>query len=246
LSATGFSESVDRRVLGGVVFIDAITGASVVDPLAVTSIDLQLRPNRSGVYAIFDAPGFSDLTTQFNPADTAWRPGKSFEIAVRDPSLRHLARRARVLAPQSLTVAFVPQPVPLYASPSAMLAPNWAVVRASVTGASDSGLPWAVLQVIRSDNSVAASGMTDARGEALLAVMGLGVQVSANASGSVTETTIPVTVQAWFDPGVLAQPADWIPNPDDIFGNLSNLKTGKQSGALGAGQILHAGITIAV
>ncbi len=58
MSATGFSESVIGGCWAASIFVDAITGASVVDPLAVTSIDLQLRPNRSGVYAIFDAPGF--------------------------------------------------------------------------------------------------------------------------------------------------------------------------------------------
>ena len=69
-----------------------------------------------------------------------------------------------------------------------------------------------------------------------------------NASGAVTEITTPVTIQAWFDPGVLQQPAGWIPNPDDILGNLTNasLKTGKLSGTLGAGQVLLAPITISV
>lgn len=248
MSVTGFTESVDRRVLGGFVFVDAITGASVVDPLAVTSTSLQLQANRSGVYAIFDAPGFSGLITQFNPAAAGWPAPQSFEITVQDPSLRYLTRRAQVQAPQSLTSVFSPQKVPLYASPSAVLAPNWAVVRASVTGSDNSGLPWAAVKVLKSDNTSAATGMTDARGEALLAVMGLGVQVSANASGAVTEITIPVTVQAWFDPSVLQQPAGWIPNPDDILGNLSNaaLKTGTQTGVLGAGQILKALIPISI
>jgi hypothetical protein len=95
---------------------------------------------------------------------------------------------------------------------------------------------------------VAATGMTDSRGEALLAVPGLGVQVSADASGAVTEITIPVTVQAWFDPTVLTQPTGWIPNPDDILSKLSSaaLKTGKISGALGGQQILFAAISISV
>ncbi len=243
---TAFSVPRDRRVLGGFVFVDAITSASIGDPLAVTSTNLRLRANRSGVYAIFDAPGFSGLTAQFNPTAAGWPAAQSFEVTVQDPSLRYLARRAQVQAPQSLAGVFNPQQISLYASPSAVLAPNWAVVRASVTGSAGRGLPWAVLQVIRSDNSVAATGMADARGEALLAVTGLGVQVSATASGSVTERTIPVTVQAWFEPSVLKQPSGWVPNPDDILGNLSNasLKTGKQAGTLGAGQTLLAAIMI--
>lgn len=102
---TSFSESTDRRVLGGFVFRDAITGTSVVDPLAVTSTSLQVRANRSGVYAIFDAPGFHDLTSQFNPAASAWPAAQSFEVTVKDPRLRYLPRRAQVQAPQSLISA---------------------------------------------------------------------------------------------------------------------------------------------
>jgi hypothetical protein len=246
---TGFSESTDRRVLGGVIFVDAITGASVVDPLTVTSTALKLRANRSGVYAIFDAPGFSGLTTQFNPV-TGWptTAQSSFEVTVQDPRLRYLARRTKVQAPQLITDVFNPQPVALYASPSAVLAPNWATVRVSVTGNDGSRLPWAVVRVLKSDNTPVTTGMTDSRGEALLAVMGLGVQVSANTSGAVTETTIPVTLQAWFDPSVRQQPPRWIPNPDDILGNLSNpsLKTATHTDVLGAGHVLLASIKISV
>jgi hypothetical protein len=246
LSAVGFSESIDRRVLGGINFVDAITNASIVDLLTVTSTTLRLRANRSGAYAIFDAPGFSSLTSQFNPAATGWPAAQTFEVTVKDPNLRYLARRAQVQTPQSLAGVFNLQQVQLYASPSALLAPNWAVVRASVTGSNGSGLPWSVVRVVRSDNSIAATGTTDARGEALLAVTGMGVQVSANASGAVTEITIPVIVQAWFDPTVLQQPAGWIPNPDDILSNLSSasLKTGTQTGQLGPGQTLFAAIKI--
>lgn len=251
MSTAGFSESVDRRVLGGFVFVDAITSETIDAPLVVTSPDLRVRANRRGIYAIFDATGLSALTNQFIPAP-GWPPPQSLEITVRDPSLRYLARRAAVEAPLSPTSVsptdFAPQRIAMYGSPSAALAPNWAVVRASVKASVGNALPWAAVQVIKSDNSVAAAGMTDARGEAVLAVAGLGLQMTADASPSVTQTTIPVTVQAWFDPSVLQQPAGWIPNPDDIFANLSNpsLKSGKQTGPLGAGQTLYAAITIAV
>jgi hypothetical protein len=246
--STGFSESVDRRVLGGFVFVDSITGASIDDPLSVVSPALQLLANRSGIYAILGAPGFAAQTGMFDPQPAQWLSPQSFEVTVQDPSLRYLARRGAIQAPQALATLATPTRIPLYASPAAVLAPNWAVVRASVTATAGDGLPWAMLQIVKSDGTVAATGMTDAHGEALLAVMGLGVQVSAAASGAVTEITIPVTVKAWFDPSVRQQPAGWIANPDDILGNLSNpvLAQGSFSGALGAGQVLVAPITIAV
>jgi hypothetical protein len=239
-------ETIDRRVLGGVVFIDSLTGASITDPLTVSSSTLDLRANRSGVYVIFNAPGFSALTGAFTPVAGNWPAAQSFEVTVRDPSLCHLPRRAQVQAPQALAGASTPQTVTVYASPSAPLAPNWGVLRLSVQGSAGTGLPWAVVQALRADNTVAATGMTDARGEALLAVTGIGVQVSANASGPVTEKSIPLTMKAWFDPGVLAQPAGWIADPDSILSNPANaaLKTATQTGTLGRGQTLFVTIPV--
>ena len=240
-------ESVDRRLLGGFVFIDAITSTAIESPLPVTSNQLQLKANRSGVYAIFNGPGFNALTNEFIP-NTPWPPLQKFEIAVQDTSLRYLGRRAQIQAPQDLTGVFTPQQVPLYPSPSATVETNWAAVRVSVKSNASAPLPWAVVQVLLSDHTVAATGMADSRGEALLAVTGLGIQVTSHATDPVTEATTPVTVQAWFDPGVLNQPKDWVPDPDDILGNLGNpsLKTGTQTGALGARQTLVVGITISI
>ena len=242
-------DRVDRRVLGGFFFADSITGSSIVAPLSISNTSFQLRVNRSGVYAIFNAPGYSKLTTEFDvQSDWPAANGPALEITVQDPSLRYLARRATVQVPQTIATLMTPQKVVLYRGPSAEVEPNWAVVRVTVTGSNGAGLPWAVVQVVKSDNSVAATGMTDHRGEALLAVTGLGVQVSTDSTGAVTETTIPVTVKAWFDPGAQQQGAGWIPNPDSILSNLSSatLKTGSMTGALGPRQVLFAGISISV
>jgi len=251
MSSAMFLEQSDRRVLGGFVLSDAITHASVLTPLNVTSKQLKIKVNRSGVYAIFDAPTFSAPTGQFLSATASWPVGQS-EVTVQDPSLRYLPRRAQVQAPQTPAVGnpqvtFAgPQSIALYPSPSAGVELNWAAVRATVLGSAGNGLPWAVVRVLNSTNTAVATGVTDARGEALLAVPGLGVQVSAGAGGAVTETTIPVTVEAWFDPSVLSQPPGWIPDPDDTLGKLGTaaLKTGQMTGALGAAQVLFAGITI--
>jgi hypothetical protein len=240
---------VDRRVLGGFFFADAITGASILNPLTVSNTQLKVLGNRSGIYAILDAPGYSKFTNDFDiQSDWPATVGPSFEITVQDSSLHYLARRANVNAPQTAATLTTTQSVKLYPGPGGTVEPNWAVIRASVTDTSNNGLPWVMVQVIKSDNSIAATGMTDSRGEALLAVAGLGIQVSSSGSGAVTETTTPVTVKAWFDPSVLKQPAGWIPNPDDILGNLSSasLKTGSMTGAIGPRQILFAAIGISV
>jgi hypothetical protein len=267
-------EQVDRRILGAFICVDAISGNSVSNPLPVTTKDWTLKANRSGVYVIFNGPGFDSQTTDFLPS-RAWPGPVSFEVTVQDPSRRYLPRRANVKAPMRVpaippappgssvnpavvaalkdpTTVFDPQRVQLYPAPSAPFGPNWAVIHASVTRSGvvpTKGLPWAVLQVIRiSDNSVLASGQSDTSGEALLAVPGLSVQPNTSGAGPVTLSTVAVTVWAFFDPGYLNNPANWIPNPDDIILNLSNstLKSASQPVSLSAGQELSMSIAISV
>jgi len=244
-------ESVDRRVLGGFICVDAITGSSVVPAIPVTAPQWTVKPNRSGVYVVFNGPGFDPLTGQFLPSGS-WPAPAPFEVSLQDPNRRYLPRRATVKAPLAVpsippdpvaaTGVFVPQQVPLYPSPSAAIGQNWATIHASVTRQGSTppqGLPWAILQVVQnSDNTVLATGQTDSNGEALLAVIGLTVQASTSGTGPVTVSTVAATVTAYFDPNALTQPAGWIPNPDDILNNLSSaaLKSASQPVELSSGQ----------
>jgi hypothetical protein len=268
------NESVDRRILGAFVCVDSITGNSIPGPIPITAPQWTVKQNRSGIYVIFDGPGFDLLTTQFIPS-TTWPPPATFEVTFQDPNLRYLPRRANVQAPQNVPVippaptgsatnpaaiaalqnpatVFDPQRVRLYPAPSASIAPNWAVIHASVTRSGTTppkGLPWAVLQIIRSsDNAVLATGQSDANGEALLAVLGLSPQPNTSGTGPVTVSTVAVTAKAFFDPSVLTQPAGWVPNPDDILNNVSNpaLKSASQPLQLGSGQELAINFAISV
>lgn len=260
--AATLNETVDRRILGAFVCVDAITGSSVTPAIPVTvPLMWTVKPNRSGIYVIFDGPGFDALTDEFIPSGT-WPAPVSFEVTLQDPSLRYLPRRANVQAPQAVpaippvpaspTGVFAPQQVAVYPSPAAAFGPNWAVIHASVTasGATPAqGLPWAVLQVVQtSDNTVLATGQTDANGEALLAVIGLTVQANTSGGGPVTVSTVAATVTAYFDPTILSQPAGWIPNPDDILTNLSNpsLLTSSQTVQLGSGQEMSMSFSLTV
>jgi hypothetical protein len=252
-------ESVDRRILGAFVCVDAITGNSVVPAIPVSAPQWTVKPNLSGAYVIFDGPGFDAQTDQFIPTGT-WPAPASFEVALQDPSGRYLPRRAKVKAPLPVPVlsppaaptgVFVPQPVTLYPSPATTVGPNWAVIHASVTNTATppQGLRWAVLQVVRSsDNTVLTSGQASTNGEALLAVIGLTVQVNTSGGGPVTVSTVPVTVTAYFDPNIKGEPADWIPNPDDILTNLTNpvLVSSSQSVPLGSGQEISMTFALAV
>ena len=266
-------ENVDRRILGAFVCVDAITGLSVTAPIQVTAPGWKIKPNRSGIYVIFDGPGLTALTTQFIPGSTWPASPPPFEVTLQDSGRRYLARRANILAPQSVPLiapappgvnpnpavaaalgntaaVFDPQRVTLYPLPSAPVGPNWCTIHASVMKQGTTppvGLPWAVLQVIRqSDNTVLAAGQTNSNGEALLAVVGLTSQPSTSTSGPVTVSTVAATLKAYFDPSVLSQPAGWVSNPDDILGNLTNakLQSASQTVQLSPGLEVSLGLTV--
>jgi len=239
-------ENVDRRILGAFVCVDAITGLSVGAPIQVTAPGWKIKPNRSGIYVIFDGPGLTALTTQFIPGSTWPASPTSLEVALQDSGRRYLPRRANIQA-----AVFNLQRVTLYPLPSGAIGPNWCAIHASVMKQGTTppvGLPWAVLQVIRqSDNTVLATGQTNSNGEALLAVVGLTSQPSTSTSGPVTVSTVAATLKAYFDPSVLSQPAGWISNPDDILGNLTNakLQSASQTVQLSPGLESSLGLTLA-
>jgi hypothetical protein len=291
------NENVDRRVLAGFRCVDAMTGHSILRPLTVTTAPLVITRNRSGVFAVTDAPGLHGLTTQFL-APALWPAPASYQITIQDPALRYLPRRAQIVAPQPLPIAvpqaspvppsptttpsgtttaapattapssttpppattaqastaqtssgMVPQDVFLYPTPAAPVSPNWALIRVSVfsTANPPAPLPWAVIQVSGVGNPPP-TGVTNQGGEALIAIPGIGLKLSSSTTGSVTETTTPATITAWFDPSVLTRPAGWVANPDDILTNLSSAqwKSASQSVQLGPGQTVYANLRISL
>jgi hypothetical protein len=261
-------ENIDHRVLGGLQCVDAITQQSIVSPLKVSSPQLLIRPNLSGVYAVWDGPNMRNLTTFIPPSP--WPNPAPFEVSIVDPSFFYLPRRGTIQVPQPLPVTppaptlpltasssqaitYGPQQMNLYRGPSASVAPNWAVVRASVTNNAipPVRLPWAVLQVVQisgATTTVLATGIADPNGEALLAVPGLGLQVSSSPGGPVTEITTAATVQAWFDPTNLSQPPGWLPDPDLILTNLSSSawKTASAPIQFGPGQTVLVPLMVSV
>jgi hypothetical protein len=73
----------------------------------VTTQQLELRRNRSGVFAVTDAPGLATYTQSLTPA--SWPAAAStYEITIQDPSLRYLARRANIQVPQPLPPVVIP------------------------------------------------------------------------------------------------------------------------------------------
>jgi hypothetical protein len=96
-------ENIDRHALAGFVCVDAITSSSVLSPLLVTGTQLGLRRNRSGVFAVMDAPGVDRNKTQLlTPDPASWPPPTTYKITIQDPALRYLPRVAAIQAPQPL------------------------------------------------------------------------------------------------------------------------------------------------
>ena len=261
-------ESVDRRILGAFVCVDAMTGSSILGPLQATNPNWILRQNRSGVYVIFDGPNLDAQTDQFVPVN--WPAATTFEVTIQDPQSRYLPRRAKVKAPQAVpavtsanrgtvtqdpTTVFCHQPVKLYPVASAPVSPNWAVVRVSVTRSGINppvGVPWALVQVnsVPPGTTPLAEGVTGTNGEAVLAVRGLSAQVSSSSSGPLTETTTPITV------GVFAkrsdaqpQPKGWVSNPQDTLDHLNDsalVVSASNQAVIGAGQTVNVSFQISV
>jgi hypothetical protein len=252
----GTFENVDRRVLAAFRCVDSITGRTVTAPLSVVSEQLTLRQNRSGTWIVFNGPGLSQLTNSFLAPGTVPAPAP-FAMTIQDASGHYLSRTATINVPAPLTPAsdaasiFNPKLVTLYATASVALGANWAVVRVSVTSAGTTpahGLGSAMVRVTRtSDNAILATGMTDSRGEALLAVPGLGVRVGSTVDSAVLEATTAVTVQAYFDTSLLAK-TKTLPDPDALLGNLNgaSVRTAAQTAELGAGVSVAMSFSIAV
>jgi hypothetical protein len=97
--------AVAWHVLAGFRCVDAITSNSVLDPLRVTAQQLQLRRNRSGVFAVMSTPNL--VVDALIPSSWPAAP-TAYEIAIEDPTLRYLPRRASIQVPQPLPPTVMP------------------------------------------------------------------------------------------------------------------------------------------
>lgn len=254
-SAAGAREAVDRRVLGALRPIDALTGVQIAAPLVVSAPGVRLTRNRSGRYVLLAAPGLEVHTTAFaSPPPSPANGSVAIEVTVADPAGRFLTRRATVRLPRDPSPAAVTQPdslfalvdVAMYPAPAARTAAGWAVIRATVTGTSGGSPPrplaGALIRVVRaSDAARLAAGLSDARGEALVAVPGIPITTWDAGPGPVLATETDVTLETIFDP---AAPA--IPDPDDLEARRATLPSSAVPAKLAAGREIVAALVVAL
>jgi hypothetical protein len=151
----------------------------------------------------------------------------SLTLTVSDPGRRYLSRTTTLLLPRDPAAdagpensLFRPVVVPLFPSPSAVIEPGWAVVRATVRrpgSGSGTGLGGAYLRVRRASQPTEADpplarGMADERGEALVPVTGVPVtNFDAEDGGPVLSPDIDAVLEAYFDAS-----AGNTPDPDAL------------------------------
>lgn len=216
-------ERVEHRVLAALRFVDASTGTDVSTPLELRALDgdAVFVRNRSALRIVDSWSRLADHATSFDEAPAAPPTGSlNLPIAVSDPSGRYLPRRVSLALPRdpdaeegadSLFRAVV---VPMYPAAAAATGSNWAVLRVTLTeeGTGDA-LGGALLIVTRSGSGgppgeeeppasarIVARGLTDGRGEALVAVPGIPMLTFGEDDEAVVVDEVAVTVEAFFDP----------------------------------------------
>lgn len=245
-------ERVSRRVLAALRPVDGVTGQPVLSPLSVSGGGTTWVRNRRGLYVLTGAPGFQTHEDALDgpPADPAVG-SVPLAVEVWDRSGAYLSRRHTIRLPRDpdpahagdATSLFQPIDTRLYLSPSAPVSSAWAVIRATVIrDGGPQGLGGALIRVLRAgDGRVLARGLSDSRGEALVAVPGIPVTTWEAAPGPVMGTDVDVQVEVVWDPA-----GGGLPDPDDLEANRETLPNGQVAMKLASGRTVVRTLTVVV
>jgi hypothetical protein len=245
----------DRRVLGAFRMVSTVTGTGIESNFTVEAEPLDIIRNRSGIYVVRDAPGMHGFTEKFDVQGVAAPGQQSFDVTVRDSDHNFLARRFQLQLPRKLAPVHDPDGifrVQMYPGPAAPVAAAWALLRVSVIksgAATRAGLPWALVVVKqKSDGTVLKTGITDDRGEALVAVPGLTMRAAGNGGGALLSSDVAVEVSAIFDPAHLSKDKDYVPDPDDLIARMGTdgLKRNAQQVTISSGKSTTITIEVTV
>ncbi len=214
---TPLRERLDRRVLGAVRMVSSVTGLPLDAPVVISGATV-IR-NRRGDYVLMAVDGsdaFDDYLATFDAPPTIPAP-ESVNVTLRvdDFSERYLPRRFTLALPRSPNPTdedsiFVAHTVPLFPSPAFAVGMNWALVRVAVRASgTNAPLAGALIQVINEEDELIGAGMSDERGETLIAIAGLKLISAGGGNGNVTTINYDVTLRAKVDPD-----APYPPDPD--------------------------------
>jgi hypothetical protein len=243
---------IERRVIGALRLQDAATGAMIRRALKIDGLGVQLQRNLSGLYVITAAPGFDEYIHSFlTPPKDPPLGSVTITLTIRDPLGHYLARRQSLVLPRDPNPAlahkpeslFQALPVVLFPTAIAPLQPGWAIVRATVKrpGANGVGLADALLRVERSsDQTLLATGLSDSRGEALVAIPGIAAFMTSDDNQQVLTTKLAATITAFVEP-TAAQPSPLLPeplppDPNDLENRRATLRRSSAAISLSSGR----------
>lgn len=182
----------ESRAHGAVRWIDAVTRTPISRPLIVRSSTLRFIRNLSGLAVITDATGLEAYAAAWDPAllppdDSPPLRSQRHEAVVEDPSGAYLPTRFEVHLPRDPSPevsgpdqqrpehsVFTPLDVPLLPSPAARLAPGCAQVRVAISDEQGRPRRNVLARVVHATSgTILGVGLSDSRGEALVAITGL-------------------------------------------------------------------------
>jgi hypothetical protein len=245
-------ESLTRRVLAALRVVDGVTGQPILSPLSLIGAGTVWVRNRGGMHVLIEMPGLEGhQDALLSPPSSPSVGSLSAVVEVRDMGSTYLPRRQTIRLPRDPDPAhagdgssvFQPIESRLYLSPSAPISTAWAVIRASVVReGGQQGLGGALIRVLRTgDGQVLARGLSDARGEALVAVPGIPVTTWEASSGPVTGTEVDVQVEVVVDPA-----AGNVPDPDALEANRETLPSRQTVMKLASGRTVVRTLTVAI
>ena len=173
-------ERLEDRALAALRFVDGPTGREVGRPLRLRALDGEavFVRNRSGLQVI-----------------ASWT-----ELAA------HLPRRLSLALPRDPEgegeedSLFRPRVVRLFPAARSRTGPNWSVLRVTLTEDGTGDALGGGLVRVRRNGDVLARGLTDGRGEALVAAVGVPLLTFGEEEDAVVVDEVAVTVEAAFDP----------------------------------------------
>lgn len=245
-------ESLTRRALAALRVVDGVTGQPILSPLSVSGAGTVWVRNRRGLYVLMEMPGLErHQDVLLSPPASPPVGSLSAVVEVRDMGSTYLSRRQTIRLPRDpdpahageVSSVFQPIESRLYLSASAPISSAWAVIRATVVREGDrQGLGGALIRVLRTgDGQVLARGLSDARGEALVAVPGIPVTTWEVSSGPVMGTEVDVQVEVVVDPAAVN-----VPDPDALEANRGALPGSETAMKLASGRTVVRLLTVAI
>ncbi|WP_138469278.1 hypothetical protein [Poseidonocella sp. HB161398] len=247
-------ERVDLRVLGALRLRDGVTGAAIRRRLRVGAPGLTLRQNRDGLHVIYGALGLEAHRTAFEAPPAAPAPGSlDFDLSIEDPDGIYLPARASLALPRGfdpeggLRDLVIPVEIDLARSAGMLVPRNWAALAVMVRDQAGAPLRGALVELRPQGGGDRMSwGLTNAHGEAVLAVPGLPLmRVVENDPGTDEDDEIisaetPVELTAVADP---ARP--WPVDPAVLAAGGPGLRTaGPQAMTLAPGRTDNAELSL--